>query len=384
MFCRNCKNELSPQAIACLKCGVPPSKGRDFCQFCGASTHSEAVMCVSCGATLAAENIGTNSNKINSATKHGVSKTSRNTSAEPFVNTWGRHSYMNYVIIILFSALPFLNRERLEPVTGLQFAIGAEITIEKQVFHSSSGGADLYSIEQEQANVFSWQLAAFYGFMMAGLLLLLLGTTVDKFRRARQTSFAGLVALVIWFIYQAPHGSSAFYEVPAAVGFYLTLCVLIVTIVLLTQFINRFLPKKTVVVSEPKRSSANGVITSPHQTINDNKIVAPSTLPNATSTSAELQSPDVLVSKVDPKQFQSAASTATVAEVVQHPPIVTQHTVAAEAKTVAHGRMKADRVTNQKPSRKSYKPAIIIAICLLLIASIIVWYFDLSFAVELS
>ena len=35
-----------------MKCGVPKTKGHNFCPICGAETHPEAVLCVKCGASL--------------------------------------------------------------------------------------------------------------------------------------------------------------------------------------------------------------------------------------------------------------------------------------------------------------------------------------------
>lgn len=53
IYCRNCSNPLNSNAFACIKCGLPPLKGRNYCQCCGANTHIEAVMCVKCGVILA-------------------------------------------------------------------------------------------------------------------------------------------------------------------------------------------------------------------------------------------------------------------------------------------------------------------------------------------
>jgi hypothetical protein len=53
MFCRNCGKEVSPQAVMCVSCGVPPLGGKNFCQNCGAATNSAAVVCTSCGVSLA-------------------------------------------------------------------------------------------------------------------------------------------------------------------------------------------------------------------------------------------------------------------------------------------------------------------------------------------
>jgi hypothetical protein len=53
MYCRNCANEILPEAIACLKCGVPPMKGNNYCYNCALQTHPDAVICVHCGVSLA-------------------------------------------------------------------------------------------------------------------------------------------------------------------------------------------------------------------------------------------------------------------------------------------------------------------------------------------
>lgn len=53
MNCRNCGAELaSPNAIACLKCGVAPLSAKNFCQNCGAPTTANQVMCTQCGVAL--------------------------------------------------------------------------------------------------------------------------------------------------------------------------------------------------------------------------------------------------------------------------------------------------------------------------------------------
>ena len=52
MYCRNCGNEMHPEAVVCVKCGVPAGKGNSYCPSCGAETHPEAVICTSCGVPL--------------------------------------------------------------------------------------------------------------------------------------------------------------------------------------------------------------------------------------------------------------------------------------------------------------------------------------------
>jgi len=53
MFCRNCGKEVSPQAVICVACGVPPLNGVNFCQSCGAKTNPAAIVCTTCGVALA-------------------------------------------------------------------------------------------------------------------------------------------------------------------------------------------------------------------------------------------------------------------------------------------------------------------------------------------
>ena len=52
MFCTNCGNEVSAQAIACTKCGLPPRKEKRFCYNCGTEINAQQVMCVKCGVAL--------------------------------------------------------------------------------------------------------------------------------------------------------------------------------------------------------------------------------------------------------------------------------------------------------------------------------------------
>jgi TM2 domain-containing membrane protein YozV len=52
MFCRNCAQQVSEQAVMCVHCGVPPRAGVKFCSNCGAGTDPLAVFCVRCGVAL--------------------------------------------------------------------------------------------------------------------------------------------------------------------------------------------------------------------------------------------------------------------------------------------------------------------------------------------
>ena len=49
MFCRNCGNQMDPQAVVCVKCGVPAGQGNNYCPHCGAQTAPDAAVCTQCG-----------------------------------------------------------------------------------------------------------------------------------------------------------------------------------------------------------------------------------------------------------------------------------------------------------------------------------------------
>jgi TM2 domain-containing membrane protein YozV len=53
MFCRNCGNQVSEQAVICPKCGVPPLAGSNMCWSCGKPTTPGAELCMNCGVRLA-------------------------------------------------------------------------------------------------------------------------------------------------------------------------------------------------------------------------------------------------------------------------------------------------------------------------------------------
>ncbi len=56
MYCRNCGAAMDPNAVVCIKCGVPKGSGRNYCMNCGAQTAPEAVVCVKCGVSLGSPN----------------------------------------------------------------------------------------------------------------------------------------------------------------------------------------------------------------------------------------------------------------------------------------------------------------------------------------
>ena len=52
VFCTNCGNAVSEQAVACMSCGARPTGHKKFCRHCGVALNPEQVVCVKCGASL--------------------------------------------------------------------------------------------------------------------------------------------------------------------------------------------------------------------------------------------------------------------------------------------------------------------------------------------
>jgi hypothetical protein len=52
MFCKNCGNQINPNAVACLSCGCDPRMGNKHCNSCGVETNAEQVICIKCGVAL--------------------------------------------------------------------------------------------------------------------------------------------------------------------------------------------------------------------------------------------------------------------------------------------------------------------------------------------
>lgn len=52
MFCKNCGQQLNPNAEFCTSCGSKAGTGANFCPNCGAQTQPNAAVCVQCGVSL--------------------------------------------------------------------------------------------------------------------------------------------------------------------------------------------------------------------------------------------------------------------------------------------------------------------------------------------
>lgn len=49
MFCKNCGNEIDPNAAICVKCGFAKGTGNSFCGNCGGAVDANANVCLQCG-----------------------------------------------------------------------------------------------------------------------------------------------------------------------------------------------------------------------------------------------------------------------------------------------------------------------------------------------
>lgn len=61
MFCKNCGNEMDPNASVCVKCGCAKGTGASFCPNCGKPTVAGAAVCTSCGCGLNVAGTGVSS-----------------------------------------------------------------------------------------------------------------------------------------------------------------------------------------------------------------------------------------------------------------------------------------------------------------------------------
>jgi len=63
MFCKNCGNQINPNAVACLSCGCDPRRGNKHCNSCGVETNAEQVICINCGVALKNQSLLTEEGK---------------------------------------------------------------------------------------------------------------------------------------------------------------------------------------------------------------------------------------------------------------------------------------------------------------------------------
>lgn len=61
MYCKNCGNQMDPNAAICVKCGCAKGTGASYCQNCGQPTVPGAAVCTSCGSALTTVNANSKS-----------------------------------------------------------------------------------------------------------------------------------------------------------------------------------------------------------------------------------------------------------------------------------------------------------------------------------
>ena len=52
MYCKNCGNQMDPNAAVCVKCGCAKGTGLSYCPNCGNPTVPGAAVCTACGTAL--------------------------------------------------------------------------------------------------------------------------------------------------------------------------------------------------------------------------------------------------------------------------------------------------------------------------------------------
>lgn len=75
-YCKNCGNNMDPNASVCVKCGVQKNVGNSFCPNCGNGTDEKATFCVKCGVSLNSTNNNQN-NGFNSFVQGGQQNNSQ-------------------------------------------------------------------------------------------------------------------------------------------------------------------------------------------------------------------------------------------------------------------------------------------------------------------
>jgi hypothetical protein len=220
MYCRNCSNEVSPQAIACPKCGVPPMKGKHYCQNCGVATHEDAIICVKCGVGLI------NSNK---------------TDGTKFIATFSKFSYINYIVIILLSLMPFVNfkcgDQKVYTVTGLDLGLSKERHYTETKHYQVGGDYDWPRTE----TIFSLDILLFYIAIII-CLLCLITSAPKRFKYARNFTIVALIILAEWSIVtngRINKSETNLLDISFGAGFWLTLVITILSGILLSIYLTQ-------------------------------------------------------------------------------------------------------------------------------------------------
>ncbi|HAN37493.1 MAG TPA: hypothetical protein DCQ29_01205 [Chitinophagaceae bacterium] len=199
-------------------------RGNSFCHNCGSSTHEEAIICINCGVGL----------------KKGKSIDSSN-----LVEAWSKFSYSNYILILLFSLMPFINikcvGDKVESITGLNMAIGAERKyLEKEKYYNIYGYFDERYVTKKES-LFSWDICLFYITIIITLFVLL-SSKIGKFKIAKNLTILALILLVEWFIVisiRINKVTGRAIEFSWGSGFWLTLILTIVSLILISIYLKK-------------------------------------------------------------------------------------------------------------------------------------------------
>ena len=111
MYCKNCGNQMDPNAAVCLNCGCAKGTGLSYCANCGQPVSPGAAVCTTCGyATVQAPAVAPNAKSKLVAGLLGI-----------FLGCYGVHNfYLGYtgkaVAQVLISVLSCF---MLTPVTGI-------------------------------------------------------------------------------------------------------------------------------------------------------------------------------------------------------------------------------------------------------------------------
>ncbi len=227
MYCRNCCNQLSPNATVCIKCGVPSLVGNKYCYNCASPTDEKAIICVNCGVSFQAPKTDFDARVI--------------------IYFWNAFPYSTYIIILLFSLLPFINfkcaNRNIESVTGLNMAIGAKRTYTKvnpnkwEKYGMQPYGYEKYTHETE--NLFTWDIALFYTIVLI-CIYILFGSSPKKYKHATGWTILGLILLIEWFVVvslRKEKYENNLIEISFGVGFWLTLFTISLSLTLLLFYL---------------------------------------------------------------------------------------------------------------------------------------------------
>ena len=127
VFCTNCGNSVSEQAIACMSCGAKPIGHKKFCRQCGVGLNPEQVVCVKCGSKVDAGGFQSFINNAAEGLQSLGKGASQSTSSGSFPITLGEKLIFGAIVLALFSFfLPWVEgpMPRQNGIVGYAFLFG--------------------------------------------------------------------------------------------------------------------------------------------------------------------------------------------------------------------------------------------------------------------